>query len=341
MQQSTEHTNDKAETIADVTSQSAPAGDEADEPSSDAVPMWRNFKILIPLILVLGAIAIGAWRYYVDMRDFISTDDAYIDGNRASISAKILGRIDRLSAAEGDTVRAGQVLVHLDETDLRAQQAQALAALALARENIRLAQVNLDKAETDFQRTSVQFMETIVPKEQFDNARAALDAAKAHLTIARAQEAAAQAQAGIIDAQLLNTTITAPMTGVIAKRWLLEGDIAQPGQAIYSLYDLEHIWVTANYEETKLGSIAVGDSVDIYVDSYPDTKFHGIVFQKGTFTAAQFSLIPPNNASGNFTKITQRVPVKISINQQTISAAQPRLDLLMGQSVEVKVKVRR
>ncbi len=306
-----------------------------------ANPTVRKFKIFIPLFLVVALIAFVSWKYYVDARDYISTDDAYVDGNRVSISSKILGRITMLAAAEGDTVHAGGVVVRLDDTDLRAQLAQSQSALALAKENIRLAQVILDKAQSDFQRTSVQFKETIIPKEQFDHAQAELDAAKARLTIAYAQVNAAKAQEGIIEAQLLNTTIIAPMTGVVAKRWLLEGDIAQPGQAIYSVYDLQHIWVTANYEETKLGFIALGDSVDIALDSYPDAKFHGVVIQKGTYTASQFALIPPNNASGNFTKITQRVPVKISIEQQASPTLQPRLDLLMGMSVEVKIKVRK
>jgi membrane fusion protein (multidrug efflux system) len=303
--------------------------------------LMRKVKIFVPLALVFMVIAFVSYRYYIDSRDFISTDDAYVDGNRVSISSKILGRIVKLAVAEGDTVREGQVVVRLDDTDLKAQHAQALSALALAKETIHLAQVTLDKAQTDYQRTSVQFKESIIPKEQFDHAQAELDASKARLTIAIAQVAASQAQVGIIEAQLLNTVIIAPMTGVVAKRWLLEGDIAQPGQAIYSVYDLQHIWVTANYEETKLGTMALGDSVDISVDSYPGVKFRGTIIQKGTFTASQFSLIPANNASGNFTKITQRVPIKISIEQATVSATQPRLDLLMGMSVEVKVKVRK
>jgi membrane fusion protein (multidrug efflux system) len=316
-----------------------PDGDFEELPVPNA--LMRKVKIFVPLALVLTVIAFVSYRYYIDSRDYISTDDAYVDGNRVSISSKILGRIVSLAVAEGDTVRQGQVVIRLDDTDLRAQHAQAASALALAKETIHLAQVTLDKAQTDFQRTSVQFKETIVPKEQFDHAQAELDAAKARLAIAHAQVATSQAQVGIIEAQLLNTTIAAPMTGVVAKRWLLEGDIAQPGQAIYSVYDLQHIWVTANYEETKLGTIAFGDSVDISVDSYPDVKFHGTVIQKGTFTASQFSLIPANNASGNFTKITQRVPIKISIEQQAVSSQQPRLDLLMGMSVEVKIKVRK
>lgn len=341
MQKSQDNNTTKNDTPEVITADGAQAsgGEEETNPSTRSIA--GKLKIFIPLLLILGVIGFVSWQYYKDARDFISTDDAYVDGDRVSVSSKILGRIALLGAIEGDTVKAGQILVRLDDTDLRAQHAQAQSALVLAQESIRLAQVNVDRAETDFKRTSVQFKETIIPKEQFDHASAELDAARARLTIAHAQVAAAKAQAGIIEAQLLNTIIVAPMTGVVAKRWLLQGDVAQPGQAIFSIYDLEHIWVTANYEETKLGGLAVGDSAEISVDSYPDCTFHGVVTEKKTFTAAQFALIPANNASGNFTKITQRVPVKLSIAQRPVSAAQPKVDLLMGMSVEVKIKVRK
>ncbi|HLP18176.1 MAG TPA: HlyD family secretion protein [Bacteroidota bacterium] len=319
----------------------SPAGSDnerADQPEPE-VPMYRNPRVIIPLAIILAVIGYVSWRYYVDARDYISTDDAYIDGNRVAVSSKILGRIDTLIAAEGDTVREGQTLVRLNETDLRAQESQAQSAVALAHESIALAQVSRDKAQSDFDRASTQYKQAIIPKEQFEHAQSELDAAKARLAIARAQEGSARAQLGITKAQLSNMTIAAPMTGVVAKRWLLEGDIAQPGQAIYSIYDTEHIWVTANYEETSLGSIAPGDSVEIKIDTYPDRVFHGVVLQKGTYTASQFSLIPPNNASGNFTKVTQRVPVKISIERPADTQGGKKIDLLVGMSVEVKIKV--
>jgi len=279
------------------------------------------------------------WQYYINARDFITTDDAYIDGNRVSISAKILGRIDQLQVDEGDTVQEGEVLVKLDDSDLRAQEDQAKATLALAQENITLAEVSLDKAQTDFERASAQFKENIIPKEQFDHAKSEFEAAKARSSIARAQTFAAKAQLGIIETQLKNTVITSPMNGVVSKRWALVGDVVQAGQSIFSIYDLKNIWVTANLEETSLEALRSSDKVEITVDSYPDIKFSGTVFQIGANTASQFSLIPPNNASGNFTKVTQRVPVKISIERSAGVDPRRQVDLLPGMSVEIKVKV--
>ncbi len=311
-----------------------------DEEAIEAVPLYRNFKIVIPLFIVVLGIAFATWQYYINARDFITTDDAYIDGNRVSISSKILGRIDRLQADEGDTVKQGEMLVKLDDSDLRAQEEQAKAALALSGENITLAEVSLDRAKTDFERASAQFKENIIPKEQYDHSKSEYESAKARSSIASAQAVAAKAQLGIIETQLKNTIISSPMNGVVSKRWALVGDVVQAGQPIFAVYDLKDIWVTANLEETDLSSLRSAEKVEITVDSYPDVKFSGKVFQMGSNTASEFSLIPPNNASGNFTKITQRVPVKISIERIAGADAQRRVDLLPGMSVEVKVKVR-
>jgi len=305
----------------------------------ESVPLYRNAKVVIPLFLVVLAIAIFAWRYYVTLRDFVSTDDAYIDGDRVSVSAKILGRIDQLTVDEGDSVRQGQILVRLDDSDLRAQEAQAKASLVFARENISLAKVNMEKAQMDYQRALSQFDQKIIPKEQYDHAQSELESTRARLNIAIAQTAAAQSQLVVIQTQLTNTVIESPMTGVISKRWVLSGDIVQPGQSIFAIYNVKDIWVTANLEETSLSNLRLGDKVEITVDSYPDIKFIGTILRLGSNTASQFSLIPPNNASGNFTKVTQRVPIKISI-ERTDSKRSQNVYLLPGMSVEVKVRVR-
>ncbi|MGA9405537.1 MAG: HlyD family secretion protein [Bacteroidota bacterium] len=306
----------------------------------ESVPLYRNFKVVIPLFIVLFGLAFVTWQYYINARDFIATDDAYIDGNRVSISSKMLGRIDQLLVDEGDTVHEGEVLVKLDDSDLRAQEEQAKASLTLAQENISLAEVNLDKAQTDFRRDSTQFKGNIIPKEQFDHSKSEYESAKARSSIAKAQAVAANAQLGIIETQLQNTIITSSMNGVVSKRWALVGDVVQPGESIFSVYDLKDIWVTANLEETSLEALRSSDKVEITVDSYPDIKFFGKVFQIGSNTASEFSLIPPNNASGNFTKITQRVPIKISIERTAGANPQRHIDLLPGMSVEIKVRVR-
>jgi membrane fusion protein, multidrug efflux system len=315
-----------------------PQKENNDEESIETVPLYKNVKVVIPLFLVVLALSIFAWNYYIQLRDYVSTDDAYIDADRVSVSAKILGRIDQLAADEGDSVRQGQILVRLDDSDLRAQETQAKSSLAFAHENILLAKVNLEKAETDFKRVSTQFHQSIIPKEQYDNAQSELASSRARLNISNAQAVSAQAQLGVIQTQLKNTIIASPMTGVISKRWVLTGDVVQPGQSVYTIYNVKDVWVTANLEETGLGALRLGDTVDISVDTYPHVKFGGTIIRLGSNTASQFSLIPPNNASGNFTKVTQRVPIKMSIER--FSGTHPtQVKLLPGMSVEVKVKV--
>ncbi len=312
-----------------------PGGNEEIE----EVPIFRKKRIVIPLLVILVAGVAGGWYWYVTLRSYVATDDAYIDANRVSISSKMLGRVTELAVDEGDSVHKGQILVHLDDTDVQAQKEQAEAALSLAQVSIGLSTTNLEKAQEDFQRAKTQYAGGVVTKEQFDHAQKALSAAEAEHRIALARVESAKAQLAVVQTSLANTVISSPIDGVVAKRWILRGDVVQAGQPIFSVYDIKNVWVTANFEETKLAEIHLDDPVEINVDTYAGTDFTGNVFQIGRYTASEFSLIPPNNASGNFTKVTQRVPVKISIRQAD-SSGKRHLALLPGMSVEVKIKER-
>ena len=305
------------------------------EEDIENVPLFRKKRVVIPVLLFAIAGAVAAYYWYVNYRDFVSTDDAMVDANRVSISSKMLGRIDELNADEGDTVHMGEVLLRLDDSDLRAQETHAIAALKLAEENIKLVNVNLSRAQDDFHRADVQFKQSVITQEQYEHARHALDAAKAEVTIARAKISTTKTQLGVVESQLQNTVVVSPIDGIVAKRWLLVGDIAQPGQSVMTVYDQDHVWITANFEETKLYEIEKNSPVTITVDSYPGQVFHGKIFQIGTYTASEFSLIPANNASGNFTKVTQRIPIKISIDDMS-----PLSPMYPGMSVEVSVKVK-
>lgn len=292
-------------------------------------------KILIPALLILILGSAGLWYWFTRIHGYVSTDDASIEGFQSTVSSKVLGRVSRLWARESQKVKAGQLLAELDGGDLRAQQEQDQAALAGFRENVNLALVNLKKAQTDFERADAQFTKTFISRQEYDNARHALDTAKANYAINLAAVKTSQAKLGVDQTNLKNLRILTPLSGVVSKRWVLTGDVVQPGQSIFTLYDLQHVWITANFEETKLNAIRVGEPVEITVDAYPQSRFHGKVKQIGVNTAAQFSLIGPNNASGNFTKVTQRVPVKISV--ENTAGLKP---LLPGMSVEVRVKVK-
>jgi len=312
------------------------------EQNIDDVPMFKRKGVIIPFFIILIA-AIGGIYWYIGQLGYISTDDAYIDGNQLSVSTKILGRITKLTVDEGDTVKTGQLLVKLDSTDLMAQENQAKAMVELANESIKLAQVNVAKAQDDFNRAQKQYSDKVIPKEKFDHALKAFEASKAELNIDKTKIGTAEAQLNVVKTELNNTNIYSPMNGVVGKRWVLKGDVVQPGQPIFTIFDMKNIWVTADLEETKLTNIHIGDKVQIFVDTYPNQNFEGKIFQIGSNTASEFSLIPPANASGNFTKVTQRIPIKISIEHISSNGQHSQSDpiqLLQGMSVEIKINVK-
>jgi membrane fusion protein (multidrug efflux system) len=318
----------------------------ADEKSEESVApaakksLHRRKRVVVPFALLIVAAALVALYWNAYLRGYVSTDDAYIDGDATTVSAKILGRVAALSADEGDSVSQGQLLVRLDDTDLRAQEAQAKASLEYVRETVPVAKIALDRAQEDYDRSLYQYKNKVVAKEQFDHAGKALELARAQLKVALSQVEASKAQLAVVESQLGNTSIQAPLSGVVARKWIVPGDIVQPGQPIFTIYDLGNVWITANFEETKLGAIHPGDSVRIKVDAHRGREFRGAVALIASAAASQFSLIPPNNASGNFTKVTQRIPVKISIEAPRPGSAGEPFSLLPGMSVEVKIRVK-
>jgi membrane fusion protein, multidrug efflux system len=299
----------------------------------------RKKRVLIPVFLMLVIAVLVVFYWYNYLRGYVATDDAVIDSDAVTISSKILGRIVALNADEGDSVKAGQLLVQLDDSDLRSQEAQARAALDYVQQNVAVAKIALGRAGDDFDRASIQYDDHVITREQYDHARKALEMAQAQHAVALSQVKASQAQLAVVETQITNTKITATAGGVVARKWVVPGDIVQAGQPIFTLYDLNDIWVTANFEETKLASIHPGDSVQISVDAFPDRRLVGMVQLIGAAAASRFSLIPPNNASGNFTKVTQRIPVKIVFAKPVNGDSGGGLALLPGMSVEVKIRV--
>jgi membrane fusion protein (multidrug efflux system) len=309
---------------------------ETSNSAADGKTLFQKKRIIIPVIAFL--IASGfAYYWYLGTLGFVSTDDAFVDGNRLAMSSKILGRITNLYGDEGDSVKSGEVLVRIDSTDLAAQKNQIISSLKLAEVNLQFSKVGLEKAQEDYNRAQIQFKSNIIPKEQLDHAEKAFQSASAQVEIDKSKIDNAKAQLEVIKTQLKNTTIYSSMDGVIAKRWVLEGNVVQPGEPIFSIYDMKNIWVTANLQETDINAVKKASNVDISIDSYPDRQFTGKVLLIGSNTTSQFSLIPSNNAAGNFTKVTQRIPVKISIEPVN---KKEKVNLLPGMSAVVKIKIK-
>lgn len=300
--------------------------------------MRRVLGVGVPLLFVCLLIAGGGY-WFLKLRGVVETDDATVEGNRMIVSTKVFGRITVLGADEGDTVHVGDLLVQLDDADLRSRIAQAEARLLLANESVKLVEVNVQRAQEDFDRAVVQFNGQAIPKEQLDHDASTLAASQAQHSIALAQVQNARADLDVVRTQLEDTRMLSPFTGVVAKRWVLQGEVVQPGQPILTVYDPGKVWVTAYFEETKLRDIPLGARAEVSVDAYPDHPLQGTVVLIGAAAASQFSLIPPNNASGNFTKVTQRVPIRVEVDPTTDGqgGGHPPPGLLPGMSVVVKI----
>jgi membrane fusion protein (multidrug efflux system) len=325
----------------------------------------NRLKVYIPLGIVVLIILTGAWYWYRDYRKFMTTDDAHVEANNITVSSKILGRIVAIHADEGDIVTKGQVLVEIDSSDLLSQrnQAQSVKNQAIAglnqaeakyasdQKSIKVTEINLERAKEDLERARNQSAGGVITQEQFDHvkkgyesASAQLDATKAQLSVsasmigtASAAVETASAQIKVMDTQLKNTRLYAPADGSIAKRWLMAGDIVQAGQSVFTLTDKSLTWVVAFLEETRIHDIHQGQDVRFSLDAYPHDKFYGKIFYAGTTTASVFSLIPANNASGNFTKVTQRIPVKISIERAESGKDISTYRIMPGMSAVVKI----
>ncbi len=325
----------------------------------------RNWKIYIPLAVVALIVTVSGIFWYIDYSSYIKTDDAYLTSDNVSVSSKLLGRVSKLYVDEGDSVRKGQLLVELDSMDLLAQKEQVITAEAqteatkaqaeakyqLDVKNVKVLQISLERIKDDFDRATVQFTGGVITKEQFDHAKKAMETAQAQLEASQAQAdvsktqiksaetaiATAQAQVDVVSTQLSNTKLYSPTDGVVAKRWLLPGDIAQPGQSIFTINNDKKFWVLVYLEETKLSSVHLGQRAKFTLDAFPGVDFKGKIFTIGSSTASQFSLIPPNNASGNFTKVTQRVPLKISVEGTENNDNLPSFNFMTGMSAVVKI----
>jgi len=325
----------------------------------------NRLKVYIPLTLVIIIVLAGAFYWYRDYSMYITTDDAHVDADNVSVGAKIMGRISSIYANEGDQVKKGTLLADIDSSDLVAQRnqtialrAQALANLSQAevkyssdQKGIRVLEINLERANEDMTRAKSQSEGGVITSEQFEHikkasetASAQLDAANAQLLVSKsmistatAAVETANAQVNVFNTQLKNTRLFAPADGILARRWLLQGDVVQPSQSVFTLTMSKNLWVVAFLEETKISEIHIGQNVKFDIDAFPDVRFRGKVFLVGSTTASVFSLIPANNASGNFTKVTQRIPVRISIDSADNYSDLSHFNIFSGMSAVVKI----
>jgi membrane fusion protein (multidrug efflux system) len=304
----------------------------------------RPFIFLaVVLALIGGAFGLYGWHNSF----YATTDDAEIDGNLYSIAAQISGRVALVAVDDNQHVSRGQLLVQLDDRDqrvavLRAQAglAQAQAELARDEADVELARADATKAQNDFARFSA-VNPNATTRQQVDAATDAVLAAKARLASAEAAVQSGQANSAAADAALLDarsqlsyTRITAPADGHVAMKSVQPGDVVAPGTAMMSLVS-DEVWVTANYKETQLAGIRIGAVANVSVDAVPGVVFTAKVDSIQYGTGAVFSLLPAQNATGNYIKVIQRVPVKLVFTDDRVR----QYLLAPGMSVEPSIRV--
>jgi membrane fusion protein (multidrug efflux system) len=289
-------------------------------------------------------------RVLVDDNQLVKAGDTLVVLDPRDLELRLeQARADLASARAqaGSGANAGQAAAQLASSESQAAGAEASVAAAEAAAR---------KASADLARYRGLAETKVISAQQLDAAQAANDAAQANVDAARRQAAAAKSQVAAYRAALKGadarlaaaasavrtaetqvgyTVLQAPIDGVVARRRVEPGELVQPGQSLLAVVPSGDIWVTANLKETELQLVKVGDPVEFGVDAYPGVTFHGKVESLSPATGARFSLLPPDNATGNFTKVVQRVPVRIAVdNQDTAHPLRP------GMSVDVNIRVR-
>ncbi len=293
-------------------------------------PKKGSKKPLVILAIVLLLAAIGGTIYYLHARNYESTDDAFVDGNVVQVSPKVAATVVAVHFTDNAKVTKGELLIELDPRNFQVAIEKAKAQLAQAEAQTTQQSAQTEVAGVNFGRTSGLYNKDAraVSKEQVDTAKATLDGAKGALEAVHATVQAAKASVHDAELQLSYTKIFSVSDGRIARKQVEAGNYIQPGQTLCSLVKPE-VWVTANFKETQLTRMLRRQPVRIKVDAFPDRELKGHVesFQPGT--GARFSLLPAENATGNYVKVVQRVPVKILFDE----SEQDLQRLAPGQSV--------
>jgi membrane fusion protein (multidrug efflux system) len=321
---------------------------------------WRGLLGL----LVLAALAIWGTRLYLHHLSYAETDDAFLTSYVHLVNAHVAGTIAEVLVEPNTDVKAGDVLFRLDPRDHEAKVRQAEAQLAQSdamvaftkaqivenKAKVDLAQAQEVKAENDFKRSQELARTKVVSSQELDSARAAVDSAKASLASAQAALLGMQSGLTVAEAarensrlalenarlQLSYNTITAPVAGRTSRRSVERGAYVQPGQTLIAIVEPQ-TWVEANFKETQLAKMRVGQAVEITIDALPGHRFTGRVESFSPASGSTFAMLPPDNATGNFTKVVQRLPVRIRFDEASVRGYEERLRAGLSAVVEVRV----
>jgi len=257
--------------------------------------------MIVGVIVVIGLIA--GWFYSGYRKTHVSTDDAFIDGNIHTISARVSGNVKAVLVTDNQRVKQGDILVTIDAADYRSKEAAARANLELQRATMRL-------AESERKRAQALYDQDVSSAERYDKAVSSYEISLAQVKLAEEQLRQAELNHGY-------TTVVAPADGYVTRKSVQIGNQVQTGQPLMAIVDLDNLFVVANYKETEMELIRPGQDVTMTVDSFPGKEFKGKVDSIMAGTGVSFSLFPAENATGNYVKVVQRIPIKIVFQEGT------------------------
>ncbi len=282
--------------------------------------MDKKEKIFLGIGVVFVFIA-GYFTYQHLM--YVETDNAQIEAHTVLLAAKVPGYIKEVFATDGKKVKQGEILVQIDNRDYK-------SALEAAKSEMLSLEARKKDAEKNYYRLKELLAKSVVSQQQFDAATAGYNEIKAKYD-------SASARATQAELSLEYTQLKAPSNGIVAKSSAEIGQLANAGTALVGFVSSDERWIIANFKETEISDIKVGKAVDIQIDALSGKNYTGEVESISSATGATFTLLPPDNATGNFTKVVQRVPVKIKINNLN---EQDKDQMQAGLSVVVKVHLR-
>ena len=287
-------------------------------------PKKKKIKWTRKRILIVSGVAlvflIGGGIFLYDQYAYETTDDALVAAHTTLLGPKVSGIVTQVLVDENQFVKAGQLLVKLEQKDF-------LAALQNARASLQAIQVQANNARTDYLRASNLFQNHVVSRQSYDRTR----------TTYENLDGQAKASQASVEQALLNleyTRLRAPTDGFISRKSVEVGMNAGVGAGLLGFVQTDQRWIIANYKETQLKSIQIGKAVKVKIDAIPKHDYEGIVESISPSSGATFTLFPPDNATGNFTKVVQRVPVKIYLKNLK---DEDRKLLQAGLSAEVSV----
>jgi membrane fusion protein (multidrug efflux system) len=356
----------------------APPTGHPTAPSTATRPSRRR---LVLAVVGAGALLAGAWfgwSWWTVVRFRVSTDDAYVKADVATIAARAAGHVVHVAVGDNARVAAGDLLAEIDPGDARlavgaaegriatqkatiarivAQSRAQEASIAQAEAQLAAARSDVARSEADFTRASDLVRSAAGTQQRLDQARADRDRVHAAVAVAEAGVAAARGSLAVFEAQrreaeqtlgeletaldkarrdLDFTRVVAPFSGVVGNRAVQLGQYVQPGTRLLALVPLDTVQIEANFKETQIARLKPGQPVEVVVDAFGSRRIEGRVASIAPASGAQFSLLPPENATGNFTKIVQRIPVRITLPAEVVAEGIVR----PGMSVEVAVDTR-